>query len=116
MNHADAAAASDRRTSPVELLWDLVFVFALTQVTTLLTRRPGRGPAAGRSMLVLALVWWAWSAFVWAANAEDGRLAPLLRAVLLGAAVLIFIAGPRDSSRVRRQRDALRGHLRRGAA
>ena len=33
-------------------------------------------------MLVLALVWWAWSAFVWAANAQDPD-APVLRAALL---------------------------------
>ena len=63
------AAAEERRTSPVELLWDLVFVFAITQVTTLLASDlTWRG--FGRSMLVLALVWWAWSAFVWAANAR----------------------------------------------
>ncbi len=91
MNHAGGPAASDRRTSPVELLWDLVFVFAVTQVTTLLTRNL-TWTGAGRSMLVLALVWWAWSAFVWAANAEEAA-APLLRAALLGAAVLILIAG-----------------------
>ena len=43
-------------------------------------------------MLVLALVWWAWSAYVWAANAEqeDSRV---LRGVLLVAMVCIFIAG-----------------------
>jgi low temperature requirement protein LtrA len=33
--------AEERRTTPVELLWDLVFVFAVTQVTTLLNS-PGR--------------------------------------------------------------------------
>ena len=38
-------------------------------------------------MLVLALVWWAWSAFVWAANAQDTD-APVLRLVLLLAMVL----------------------------
>jgi hypothetical protein len=31
-------AGAERRTSPLELLWDLVFVFAITQVTTLLSR------------------------------------------------------------------------------
>jgi low temperature requirement protein LtrA len=63
------ATAAERRTSPIELLWDLVFVFAVTQVTTLLSRDlTWRG--LGRSLLVLALVWWAWSAFVWAANAQ----------------------------------------------
>jgi low temperature requirement protein LtrA len=29
-----ASAAAERATTPVELLWDLVFVFAVTQVTT----------------------------------------------------------------------------------
>src|SRR3984893_808544 len=62
--------APERRTSPVELLWDLVFVFAVTQVTTLL-RSDLTWAGLGRSMLVLALVWWAWSAFVWATNAQD---------------------------------------------
>jgi low temperature requirement protein LtrA len=50
-----------RRTSPVELLWDLVFVFAVTQVTALLASDLSWA-GFGRSMLVLALVWWAWSA------------------------------------------------------
>jgi low temperature requirement protein LtrA len=83
--------SAERRTSPIELLWDLVFVFAITQVTTLLSRNLD-WRWFGRSMLVLALVWWAWSAFVWAANAEDEE-APALRLILVVAMVLIFIAG-----------------------
>ena len=81
----------ERETSSVELLWDLVFVFAVTQVTTLLAAQPSWG-RFGQSMLVLALIWWAWSAFVWASNAleADSRL---LRGYLLLATVLIFIAG-----------------------
>ncbi len=59
----------ERRTSPLGLLWDLVFVFAITQVTFLLYHHLDWTGFA-RSMLVLALVWWAWSAFVWASNAE----------------------------------------------
>jgi low temperature requirement protein LtrA len=43
-------------------------------------------------MLVLALVWWAWSAFVWAANAQ-AMSSPTLRPSLLLASVFIFIAG-----------------------
>jgi low temperature requirement protein LtrA len=80
-----------RRTSPVELFWDLVFVFAITQVSTLLGKDLSWA-GFGRSMLVLALVWWAWSAYVWAANAqsEDSRV---LSAVLLAATACIFIAG-----------------------
>src|SRR5947209_645565 len=49
-------------------------------------------PSVGRSLLLLALVWWAWSAFVWAANAEeeDSRL---FRVALLVALVMMFLVG-----------------------
>ena len=91
-DQADVEVASeDRLTSPVELLWDLVFVFAVTQVTTLLLQHLSWA-GFGRSMLVLSLVWWAWSAFVWAANAQDAE-SPTLRAALLLALLLIFIVG-----------------------
>jgi low temperature requirement protein LtrA len=47
--------SDERRSAPVELLWDLVFVFAITQVTTLLWRDL-TWAGFGRAMLVLALV------------------------------------------------------------
>ena len=81
----------ERRTSPVELLWDLVFVFAVTQVTTLLSHDLSWA-GFGHGMLLLALVWWAWSAFVWAANAEQEE-SRVLRGILLVAMVFVFIAG-----------------------
>jgi low temperature requirement protein LtrA len=85
------AENQDRLTGPVELLWDLVFVFAVTQVTTLLLQHLSWA-GFGRSMLMLLLMWWAWSAFVWAANAQDPE-SPTLRAALLLALLLIFIVG-----------------------
>jgi low temperature requirement protein LtrA len=88
---AEPAREAERRTGTVELLWDLVFVFAVTQVTTLVAHNLTWGGFA-HGMIVLALVWWAWSAFVWAANAEDEE-SRALRAVLLGAMVLVFVAG-----------------------
>jgi low temperature requirement protein LtrA len=85
------ALEEERRTSPLELLWDLVFVFAITQVTTLLSGDLSWA-GFGRSMLVLALIWWAWSAFVWAANAQStSSLA--MRACLLLAMLFIMISG-----------------------
>jgi low temperature requirement protein LtrA len=88
---ATETAVAERRTRPVELLWDLVFAFAVTQVITLLLHdMTWRG--FGRAMLALALVWWAWSAFVWVANAFDDE-ARALRLVLLTAMVFIFLAG-----------------------
>jgi low temperature requirement protein LtrA len=82
---------TERRTAPIELLWDLVFAFAVTRVTTLLVRNLSwRG--FGHAMLVLALVWWAWSAFVWVTNAQDPDT-PSFRAALLAASALIFVTG-----------------------
>jgi low temperature requirement protein LtrA len=82
---------SERRTSPVELLWDLVFVFSVTQVTTLIaTDLTWTGFEHG--LIMLALVWWAWSAFVWAANAEEEQ-SRALRAILLLGMLLVFVAG-----------------------
>jgi low temperature requirement protein LtrA len=88
---ATAPIAEERRTTPVELLWDLVFVFAITQVTELLASDL-TWAGLGRSLLALALVWWSWSAFVWAANAQDTG-APVLRLVLLLAMALAFVVG-----------------------
>jgi low temperature requirement protein LtrA len=86
-----ADPAAERRTTPVELLWDLVFVFAVTQVTTLLAHETSWA-RLGEAMLVLALVWWAWSAFVWAANAQEEQ-SRMLRACLLVGMVLVFVVG-----------------------
>src|SRR5437016_3878220 len=87
----NAEFLSERRTSPLELLWDLVFVFAITQVATLLYGQLSWTGFA-RAMLVLALIWWAWSAFVWAVNAfESDSL--VLRGALLLAAIFILITG-----------------------
>ena len=79
------------RTTPVELLWDLVFVFAVTEVSSLLARHL-TWAWFGRSMLVLALVWWAWSGFVWAANAQTAT-SGTVRLCLLVSTAVIFVTG-----------------------
>jgi len=83
-----AEPEAERRTTYLELFFDLVFVFAITQVTTLLL---GDMTVAGfaRSALVLAMVWWAWSAYAWMTNAIDVG-SPVVRAGLLAAAAGSF--------------------------
>jgi low temperature requirement protein LtrA len=67
----------ERRTSYLELFFDLVFVFAITQVTALMLDDPSAAGYA-KGALVLGIVYWAWSAYTWATNAIDLSL-PLHR-------------------------------------
>jgi low temperature requirement protein LtrA len=77
------------RTTPLELFFDLVFVFAITQVTTLMAADPTwRGALHG--FIVMGLLWFAWTAFAWLGNqaqADEG----VLRAGLVAAMVALFV-------------------------
>jgi low temperature requirement protein LtrA len=63
-------AAEVKRASPLELFFDLVFVFALTQVTVLMADA-GDWAGIGEGLLVLAAIWWAWAAYAWLTNEVD---------------------------------------------
>jgi low temperature requirement protein LtrA len=60
----------EHQVTPLELFFDLVFVFAITQVTSLLVDDPSWGGVL-RGMLVLAAIWWAWEAYAWLTSALD---------------------------------------------
>jgi low temperature requirement protein LtrA len=60
----------EHEVTPLELFFDLVFVFALTQVTVLLADHP-TWSGVFRGLLVLAALWWAWSVFAWLTSAMD---------------------------------------------
>jgi low temperature requirement protein LtrA len=60
----------EKRTGYLELFFDLVFVFAFTQVTTLVLEDTSAAGFA-RAALVFALVWWAWAAYAWLTDAID---------------------------------------------
>jgi low temperature requirement protein LtrA len=81
---------SEHRVTPLELFFDLVFVFAFTQVTTLLLDDVSWG-GLGRSLLVLAVLWWAWASYAWLTNTVDAE-AGLVVAVILVAIGAMFVA------------------------
>ena len=60
----------EHQVTPLELFFDLVFVFAITQVTRLLVDDPTWGGVL-RGMLVLAAVWWAWDVYAWLTSSLD---------------------------------------------
>jgi low temperature requirement protein LtrA len=63
-------ADAEHQVTPLELFFDLVFVFAMTQVTSLLADDPTWGGVL-RGMLVLAALWWAWTGYAWLTSAMD---------------------------------------------
>lgn len=85
------AAPSDQRVTFVELFFDLVFVFCVTQVVSLLhdgvTWR-----AVGEAVLVFWLVWWGWTQFTWALNAADTTHPRVEMATLVATGVAFFLA------------------------
>ena len=60
-------AGGDQRASTLELFYDLVFVFAITQVSHLLLEHLDWQGAA-QSAFVLLVVWWSWNYTAWATN------------------------------------------------
>jgi low temperature requirement protein LtrA len=70
------------RVSTLELFFDLVFVFTVTQLSAVLTHELSWS-ALGHVLLMLGVIWWMYDGYAWLTNAVSTRgLAP--RAVLLG--------------------------------
>jgi low temperature requirement protein LtrA len=84
------AVEQEHRVTPRELFFDLVFVFAFTQVATLLSDDPTFA-GIGRGVLVLAALWWAWTAYAWLTNTVDPEEA-VVGAALLVALIAMFVA------------------------
>src|SRR4029079_7289364 len=85
----------EKRVAPLELFFDLVFVFAITQVTALMADDP-HWDGLGRGMLILSALWWAWAAYAWLTNyvaAEEDRERLLILAVM-GAFLIAALAVP----------------------
>ena len=80
----------EHRVSPIELFFDLVFVFAFTQVTTLWLEQRSWG-GLGRGLLVLVVLWWVWASYAWLTNAADADTG-LVVTTMLFATAASFIA------------------------
>jgi low temperature requirement protein LtrA len=82
------------RVSTLELFFDLVFVFTITQLTAVLVARPN-GEALGQVVLMLTAIWWMYGAFAWLTNnVPPNRTAlrlPLLAGMLAFFAISLTI-------------------------
>ncbi|MGH3010360.1 MAG: low temperature requirement protein A [Gaiellaceae bacterium] len=82
---------TEHPVTPLELFFDLVFVFALTQVTGFMSDDP-TWSGGGRGMLILAALWWTWGAYAWLTNEIDPDEGSA-RLAVFGAMAAMFVVG-----------------------
>ena len=81
----------EQRVTPLELFFDLVFVFGFTQVTTVLSDDP-TWSGLGHGLLILAALWWAWAAYAWLTNTVDPDVGAVWGAMLVAMAAMFVAA------------------------
>ena len=85
----------EEEVAPLELFYDLVFVFAITQVSHLLLNDLSWA-GGGRALLALLVVWWAWDYTTWATSEVDPDPTPvrLLLLAMMLASLVMAVAVP----------------------
>jgi low temperature requirement protein LtrA len=85
------ADESGQRVTPLELFFDLVFVFAITQVTGFLSDDPTWGGLL-RGMLLLGALWWAWAAYAWLTNTLNPKEGGVRLAMFGAMAAMLIVS------------------------
>jgi low temperature requirement protein LtrA len=86
-----AAFRQGDQVMPLELFFDLVFVLAMTQCTSLMSEDPTwRG--LGHGMLILALLWWSWVAYAWLTSVFDPEEGGVRLALFAAMAAFLIAA------------------------
>jgi low temperature requirement protein LtrA len=80
----------EQRVSPLELFFDVVFVFGFTQVTTVLSNN-STWSGLGHALLLLVALWWAWASYAWLTNAVDPS-EELVWSTMMVAMAAMFVA------------------------
>jgi low temperature requirement protein LtrA len=84
-------AERGERVTPLELFFDLVFAFAFTQVTTVLSDN-STWSGLGHGLLILGVLWWAWAAYAWLTNTVDPGVGAVWGAMLVAMAAMFVAA------------------------
>jgi low temperature requirement protein LtrA len=85
-----ATLRQDERVTPLELFFDLVFVLALTQCTTLIVHLP-TWEGLLKGMLVLGMLWWSWVGYAWLTSVVDPEEGTV-RLVIFAAMAAFLVA------------------------
>jgi low temperature requirement protein LtrA len=84
--HLRPRDGGEQRTTAFELFFDLVYIFAITQLSHLVLDGELRIEAIGRAAFLLLVVWWAWIYTTWMVNWFDPR-SVVVRVVVMGVAL-----------------------------
>lgn len=86
-----AVMREDERVTALELFFDLVFVLALTQCTTLIVRTPTWGGVL-RGLLALGMLWWSWVGYAWLTSVVDPEEGSVRLAIFVAMAAFLVAA------------------------
>src|SRR5438093_10233503 len=87
----DRETERGQQVTPLELFFDLVLVFAITQVTSFLARSHTWGGLL-RGVLLIGTLWWAWSSYAWLTNTVDPEEGAVRLAVLAAVAAMLIVS------------------------
>ena len=87
----DQAVEGAQRVTPLELFFDLVFVFAITQVTGFISDDPTWSGLL-RGLLLLGALWWAWAAYAWLTNTLNPEEGGVRLAVFGAIAAMLIVS------------------------
>jgi low temperature requirement protein LtrA len=86
-----SADSAEPRVSSLELFFDLVFVFTITQLTSLLAHDPSIKGLV-QTMLIFGNVWWMYGGYAWLTNAVPPRELGIRLLLLVGMSGFLLIA------------------------
>jgi low temperature requirement protein LtrA len=85
------ASEGDHAVTPLELFFDLVFVFAITNVTAFMAHDLSWRSLL-RGLVMIALLWWAWCSYAWLGNQARADEGVVRAALVLAMAAMFLVA------------------------
>ena len=86
-----AVMREGEQVTPLELFFDLVFVLAITQCTSLMAADP-TWEGLARGILVLGILWWAWVGYSWLTSVIDPEEGVVRLAMFGSMAALLVVS------------------------
>ena len=98
LSHTKNLATPDEQGADyVELFFDLVFVYAITRITSLTAHHLDIYHVF-QSVMIFWLIWWGWTQFTWSLNAANTRIAEVRMLVLTATGVAFIMASAVDEA------------------